>query len=187
MTTLTFDFDKESERWAIKLYSASEQIKTKTSALPEQLQNIGIESSAQNKLRIELRLHSKELVKVAIINAMHLLPEHAAKLFNDYLAKINMTDQVKLSTETANNLPNRLKSTYTLWSEGHDLRSMMSKATYYRQRKLLIDYGINIDIQPCEVSTSNVIPMFRVVEAVPASIPDWAFAKNVIHHSANSK
>ncbi|MFT7200264.1 MAG: hypothetical protein ACI9UD_001919, partial [Glaciecola sp.] len=34
-----------------------------------------------------------------------------------------------------------MKSTYTLWSEGNDLRSMMSKATYYRQRKLLIDYG----------------------------------------------
>jgi hypothetical protein len=29
--------------------------------------------------------------------------------------------------------------------------------------------------------------MFRVVEAVPASIPDWAFAKKVIHHSANFK
>jgi hypothetical protein len=59
----------------------------------------------------------------------------------------------------------------------------MSKATYYRQRKLLIDYGSNIDIQPCEVLTSNVIPMFRV----PASISDWAFAKNFIHHSANFK
>jgi II/X family phage/plasmid replication protein len=187
MTNETFDFDKESERWAIKLYSASEQIKTKIGALPLQLKNIGSESWAQNKLRIELKLHSKELVKLDIINAMHLLPEHAVKLFNDYLAKINMTDQIKLPTETANNLPNRLKSTYTLWSEGHDLISVMSKATYYRQRKLLIDNGINIDIQACEVSTSNVIPMLRVVEAVPASIPEWAFAKNVIHHSANSK
>jgi hypothetical protein len=65
---------------------------------------------------------------------MHLLPEHAAKLFNDYLAKINMTDQIKLPTVTTNNLPNRFKSTYTLWSEDHDLRSIMFRATYYRQR-----------------------------------------------------
>ena len=40
---------------------------------------------------------------------MHVLPEHAATLFNDYLAKINVTDQIKSPTETANNLPNRLK------------------------------------------------------------------------------
>ncbi|MBF7072818.1 hypothetical protein ISG33_05305 [Glaciecola sp. MH2013] len=40
-----------------------------------------------------------------------------------------------------------------------------------------MSYGINIDIQPSEISTSNVIPMFRVIEAVPASIPDWAFFK----------
>lgn len=91
-------------------------------------------------------------------------------------------------------MPNRLKSTYTLLYEGHDLRSMMSKAaitvnenSVNENCSWIMDYGINIDIQPCEVSTSNVIPMFRVVEAVPASIPDWAFAKNVIHHSANYK
>lgn len=91
----------------------------------------------------------------------------------------------KLPTEAANKLPNKLKSTYTLWSEGHDLRSMMSRRTYYYHRKQLQDYGINIDIQPCQVSTSNVIPMFRFLEAKPAIIPQWAFSKNVIHHSAS--
>ncbi|WP_188694466.1 phage/plasmid replication protein, II/X family [Bowmanella pacifica] len=56
--------------------------------------------------------------------------------------------------------------------------------TYYRQRKDLMEYAINIDIRPCEKASSNVIPMFRVLEAKPAQIPDWAFTSNVIHYSA---
>lgn len=181
----TLYFGKKSERWAIKLYSKAEEITTKTGELPEQLKNVGIETWAENKLRVELRLHSKELVKLDITKANHLKPELASILFHDYLAKINMTEQIRLPSETANTLPNKLKATYTLWSEGHDLRSMMSKATYYRQRKLLMNYGINIDIQPSQSPSSNVIPMFRVVEAIPASIPNWAYSKKLIHSSAN--
>ena len=79
---------------------------------------------------------------------------------------------------------NKLVSTYTLWTEGHDLRSMMSKATYYRQRKALMDYGINIDLRPCEPATTNVVPLFRILEAMPADIPSWAYSKNFIHPSA---
>lgn len=187
MTGGTLYFGKKSERWAIKLYCKAEEIKTKTGQLPEQLTNIGIETWAENKLRIELRIHAKELTKLDIKKAQDLAPEKATQLFNEYLAKINMNEQIKLPTDKANELPNNLKSTYTLWSEGHDLRSMMSRRTYYYHRKLLMEYGINIDIQPnqaSENSTSNVVPMFRIVEAVPAQIPQWAFAKEVIHHSA---
>jgi II/X family phage/plasmid replication protein len=39
MKNETLDFDKESERWAIKLYSKSENIKTKIGALPEHAAN----------------------------------------------------------------------------------------------------------------------------------------------------
>jgi II/X family phage/plasmid replication protein len=80
-------------------------------------------------------------------------------------------EQIKLPTDKANELPNKLKSTYTLWSEGHDLRSMMSRRTYYYHRKMLIEYGIDIDIQPNQHSTTNVVPMFRIIEAVPTHIP----------------
>jgi II/X family phage/plasmid replication protein len=48
---------------------------------------------------------------------------------------------------------------------------MMSRRTYYYHRKMLIEFGINIDIQPNQHSTTNVVPMFRTIEAVPAHIP----------------
>jgi len=105
-------------------------------------------------------------------------------LFNDYLGKIEMTEQIRLTDEVTSKLPNKLIATYTLWTEGHDLRNMMSKATYYRQRKALMEYGINIDLRPCEPAQSNVVPLFRILEAKPAEVPDWAYTKNLIHQAA---
>jgi len=180
----TLYFQKTSERWAIKLYCKAEEIRTNTGQLPEPLTNKGIEDWAENKLRVELRLFRKELDKHHIQYAKDLNPNYVRDLFNNYLGKIEMTDQIRLTDSVTAKLPNKLVSTYTLWTEGHDLRSMMSKATYFRHRKMLLDYGINIDLRPCEPVTSNVIPMFRILEAKPAEIPQWSFDKNLIHQSA---
>ena len=81
-------------------------------------------------------------------------------------------------------MPNKLRSTYTLWLEGHDLRSMMSKATYYRHCLELKELGINIDLRPESTKKSNVIPLIRVLEAKPSSIPNFAFERKLIHRSA---
>jgi II/X family phage/plasmid replication protein len=183
----TLYFGKTSERWAIKLYCKAEEIRTKTGQLPEQLTNIGIENWAENKLRIELRLHRKELEKLDITQAKDLTPNRVRQLFNLYLGKIEMTDQIRLTDEITAKLPNKLIATYTLWTEGHDLRNMMSKATYYRQRKSLMEYGINIDLRPCEPAKSNVVPLFRILEAKPAEVPDWAYSKNLIHQSRKAQ
>ena len=182
----TLYFGKTSERWAIKLYCKAEEIQSKTGQLPEPLTNKGIELWAENKLRVELRLHGKELEKLELTLGQHFSLEAVQNVFNDYLSRIQMTDQIQLSSEATNNLPNKLVATYTLWNEGHDLRNMMSKATYYRQRKALMEYGINIDLMPCKASTTNVVPMFRILEAKAASIPQWAFSKSLIHPSART-
>jgi II/X family phage/plasmid replication protein len=65
---------------------------------------------------------------------------------------------------------------------------MLPKTTYYRQRKLLKAHGINIDLSPNKTvqQTNNVVPMFRVLEAVPAVIAKWAFTKNLIHKSTSN-
>jgi II/X family phage/plasmid replication protein len=82
------------------------------------------------------------------------------------------------------NLPTKLRSTYTLWIEGHDLRDMLSKSAYYRHRADLKEYGINIDLRPESTQKSNVVPLIRVLEAQPATIPHFAFERELIHRSA---
>ncbi|MBT79160.1 MAG: hypothetical protein CL587_02070 [Alteromonadaceae bacterium] len=182
----TLYFGKTSERWAIKLYCKAEEIRTKNGQLPEPLTNQGIENWVDNKLRIELRLHRKELEKLDLITANKVTSSQVKSVFNEYLGRIEMTDQIRLTNDVTAKLPNNLVATYTLWTEGHDLREMMSKATYYRQRKALMEYGINIDLRPCEPATTNVVPLFRILEAKPAQIPEWAYSKQLIHQSARN-
>ena len=58
-----------------------------------------------------------------------------------------MHEQIALTTDWLMDFPQRLRSTYTLWQIEEDLRSTLPKATYYRHRKELLPYGIDIAIR----------------------------------------
>ncbi len=180
----TLYFGKNSQRWAIKFYSKWEEIQTSTGRLPYDLKGKGIENWVENKLRIELRLLSKELIKIGVVNVKDLTINKVVELFAEYLGRIEMSEQIALSDENKMNLPTKLRSTYTLWIEGHDLRDMLSKSAYYRHRADLKEYGINIDLRPESTQKSNVVPLIRILEAKPASIPNFAFERDLIHRSA---
>jgi II/X family phage/plasmid replication protein len=180
----TLYFGKNSTRWAIKFYSKAEEIQIARGRLPHDLKGVGIEDWVDNKLRVELRLLSKELIKIGIVNVKDLNVDKVTELFAGYLGRIEMSEQIALTDEIMMNMPNKLRSTYTLWIEGHDLRGMMSKATYYRHCLELKELGINIDLRPESTKKSNVVPLIRVLEAKPASIPIFAFERGLIHRSA---
>jgi II/X family phage/plasmid replication protein len=154
----TLYFGKNSQRWAIKFYCKAEEIKTAAGRIPHDLQNVGIEKWVDNKLRIELRLLSKELMKLGIVNVKDLMINKVKSLFSAYVGRIDMSEQIALTDDAMMNMANKLRSTYTLWIEGHDLRSMMSKATYNRHRLELKEHGINIDLRPESTRKSNVVP-----------------------------
>jgi II/X family phage/plasmid replication protein len=150
----------------------------------ENMQKLGIEDWVENKLRIELTLRTKELRLLDIVNVKDLTLDKVKYLFDKYVGRIEMTDQIALTDESMMNMPNKLKSTYTLWVEGHDLRNMLSKSAYYRHRSELKEFGINIDLRPESTRKSNVVPLIRILEAKPASIPNFAFERGLIHRSA---
>jgi len=182
----TVYWGKHSKRWALKAYSKAEEISAgKGHKLPASLLDTPLAKWAENKLRIELRLHSKELDKLGIKTANQLTPYIVKKLFNEYIKRLQMTEQITLSDEQLHSLPQRLRSTYILWRDGYDLRSELPKTTYYRNRKDLLEHNIDIALICENTKKSNVIPLIRVLEAKPASIPDWAFDMSLVHRSAD--
>lgn len=67
-------------------------------------------------------------------------------------------------------LPRQVLSTYRMWAAGDDVINKVSRATFYRHRKELIPYGVDIAIK------SNVISLktkTRVIKLGPASMPEW--------------
>lgn len=181
----TIYWGKHSKRWALKAYSKGEEISAgKGHKLPASLLDTPLVSFADNKLRIELRILSKELDNLNLKTANKLNPHKIKSLFNEYIQRLQMTEQITLSDDKLQLLPQRLRSTYILWRDGYDLRSELPKTSYYRNRAALLDFGIDIALRSEKTKTSNVIPLLRVLEAKPVAIPDWAFNMGLVHASA---
>ena len=182
----TVYWGKHSKRWSLKAYSKGDEIEVPKHRLPDRLIDKPLAGWADNKLRIELTLRSKELDEINLNTASAWDEKLPGKLFNGYVERLDMTEQIALSTEALLQLPSKLRSTYILWKEGHDLRPPnMAKNTYYRHRKELLEHGIDINLRPESIDRTNVVPLIRVLEANQASIPDWAFSMHLIHSSAS--
>jgi len=180
----TLYWGDRSNYWKILTYSKGEEIEIKNHQLPPELKITELTKWADNKLRIELRLLRKELIRLSINKACVLSIELAQKLYKEYIGRINMNEQIALTDEKEMLIPQKLRLVYTAWKSGQDLRSALPIRTYYRRRKEMLEYGINIDLREDKSPTRNVIPLIRIIEANPAQIPEWAFSQNLIHRSA---
>lgn len=178
----TLYWGKTSRRWTIKAYSKGEELRAgKSHALPDELKNTPLLDFAQNKLRIELTLRSKELDKLRLRQAHSWQANEPIKIFGDYVKKIEMNEQIALTDEVLNKLPRYLMSTYVLWKDGHNPREILSKNTFYKHRKELLEHGIDINLAVDSVDRSNVVPLIRFLEAQPVQTPSWAYDLRLIY------
>jgi II/X family phage/plasmid replication protein len=178
-------FGNNTSRHQIIMYSKGEELEAgKGHQLPIQLLDTQIAGWADDKLRVELRLKRKELDSVGLKEAHLITPQLIRQLFIEYVRRIDMTQQITLTSKQQMDLPRRLRSTYVLWKNGEDLRSTLPHNTYYRHRKELKTYGIDIRLPSESLDRSNVIPIFRFVEAIPVDVPEWAFHLGLVHPSA---
>lgn len=181
----TIYWGRSSRRWSIKAYSKGEELKAgKSHSLPDELMATPLSDFAQNKLRLELTLRSNELDEIGLRAAHRWQGIDPYKIFAEYATRIEMNEQIALTTKVLHDLPRYLQGTYVLWQTGQNPRELLSKPTFYKHRKALLEHGIDIDLTVDKVDRSNVVPLVRVLEAVPVAIPQWAFDMNLVHHSA---
>lgn len=173
---------KSSRRWAFKFYNKAREMlaKGKSHHLPEYLQGVGLENFIQGKLRAELRIFSKELEKHGITHGYHLTPERISHLFTTYLGKIDMTTQATLIDEQLLKMPRTLQGSYQLWRQGADLRQLLPDRTFYRHRRELLQYGVDIAAMHLTPEHNNIVPLMRIIEAVPVENPAWAYELGLI-------
>lgn len=178
----TLYWGKNSRRWSIKAYSKGEEINgPKSHKLPDQFSETPIAEFAQNKLRIELTLRAKELEEIQLLQADKWGMKTPYQIFNHYVKRIEMSEQIALTTDKLNELPRHLKGTYMLWRAGENLRENLSKPTFYKHRKELLTLGIDINLAVDSVDRSNVVPLIRVLEAQPVQTPAWAYELQLIY------
>ncbi|MDH5629883.1 MAG: phage/plasmid replication protein, II/X family [Gammaproteobacteria bacterium] len=173
-----------SRRVMIKLYSKYLELTQgkKGHKLPlelphqEQLLNY-----VKNKIRAEITFRSMFLKDNNLSTARELTPAKINEIYLRQLGKITMNSQVKLKPHEALNIPKHLISSYMLWSDGFSLYDELPKPTFYRHRKALLAFGIDIKIPPVK-QASNVIPLMRIIEAKQVSnMPTWCNKVGLIH------
>lgn len=172
-------FGKNSRRWALKCYSKGLEILARGHKLPDELAIPEMMEYAQKALRIEGVTRQLELKRRSLHLASNWDIDTAEELLLEYISKLEMSDVYMLKDEVLDSLPPRLRLTYQSWLNGDDLKHILPNGTFYRSKKALQAYGIDISTKSPKEKT-NVIPLIRVLEAKPVGIPDWAYEKNLV-------
>ena len=173
----TLYFGKNSRRWSLKFYSKGQEIQAKDHGQESILSLPSAVEWADKTLRAELTIRSMELKRQSLGYVSQWISEVpsavTAALLADRFGGMTMTTTSRLSAEVLDSLKPSVRMAYQSWEAGCDLREVLPARTFYRHRATLLPHGVDIaTLVPREVS--NVVPLFKVLEAVPVSIPDWA-------------
>ena len=172
-------FGKNSRRWALKCYSKGLEILARGHKLPPELCIPEMLEYAEKALRIEGVIRQLELKRRSLHIASNWDIDTAEELLLEYISKLEMSDVYMLDQTVLDSLPPRLRLTYQAWLNGDDLKSVFTHRTFYRVRKEMEKYGIDISTKSPK-EKNNVIPLIRVLEAKPVGIPSWAYEKKLV-------
>ena len=172
-------FGKNSRRWSLKCYSKGHEINARGHKLPKELQIPELLEYADKALRIEAVVRQLELKRRGLDIASNWDVDTAEELLLEYLGNLELSDVYMLKDDVLNALPTRLRMVYQSWLNGDDLKQILPNGTFYRYKKALQDYGVDISTKTPK-EKSNVIPLIRVLEAKPVGIPDWAYGKGLV-------
>lgn len=126
-------------------------------------------------LRAEVRLGRLELAKRELRLLGAWKSDTAAKMWDEKMSLLNFNDCGNIGPAKIAELPTHLRTTYAAWTTGEDVRNMLARRTFYRYRRQLQELaGVDIAIPPPKVPTAQIVPIKRVLEAVPAGRPGWA-------------
>ena len=172
----TLYFGKNSRRWSLKFYAKGQELDAKGHELPKSLDlRDKLIEYAQPALRSELTLRSKQLNDIELQLAANW-PRNAegiTHLFNGYMKGLHMSDVRRIPAENLDSLPSGCRLAYQSWLEGHDLKGMLTPRTFYRYRSQMLPFGVDLaTVNPRE--NANVVPLVRVLEAMPMQVPEWA-------------
>ncbi|WP_042761389.1 phage/plasmid replication protein, II/X family, partial [Xanthomonas citri] len=177
---------KNSRRWSLKLYSKGQEIRAKGHGQDAVLALPHAVEWADKTLRAELTLRGMELQRLNLAYVGQWSDKDSPgegvtlELLRSRLEGMTMTTTANLPADVLDSMRPALRMAYQSWESGSDLRAILPKPTFYKFRKELLVHGIDIaTVVPKEVS--NVVPLFKTLEAVPAAIPDWAVGTNLYY------
>lgn len=181
----TLYFGKGSRRWSLKLYSKGQEIEENFSKQPALMNLPNVRAWADNVLRAELTIRGMELRRFQIDQGSSWKHEDGVPFDPLYMLRaklqgMTMTTTRTLSEEVLATLTTSQRLAYSAWLSGEDLRGILSNGAFYNLRNKLLPHGVDVATLQLKEGT-NVVPLVRVLEAKPASIPEWAHGTHLYY------
>ena len=149
-TAGTVYFGKHSSRWSFKIYAKHDEINARakghglsTSLTRSNVLDLGL--WAEGVVRFELTIRSKELQKYLRPNGdLNMLP---FDLWSVYYSRVSFANNSEVfAMGDLERFPSHLRMAVVAWRAGNDLRLLYSKNQYYRNRKALLLYGLDVSV-----------------------------------------
>lgn len=165
---------KERTRWQIVLYSKGQEITAHP--LPSiMMEDAEVLNWANQCARVEIRLYRNELRERDLRSLAKWDDRTAAMMWREKVEQLSFNEVFVDEVGDLSKLPDHLRGTYAQWKLGHDLRSSMTKAKFYRHRRLIESItGVDIAISPAAPGLPSVVPIKRVLQAGVVVRPAWA-------------
>lgn len=180
----TLYMGKNSRRMTIKIYAKGDEIRKHK--LPPELEPHleWLQPIADRLLRVEVTLRTMALRDAGLHHGKEWSAERVRDVFRLKIAKLNIPENAHMPVDTLESLPNHLQGYVAMWQAGVNIKERVSKASYYRIRKELLPFGIDIKSPPAGQS-GNVVPLIRVITAEPFEIPTEATEKGLLYIPEN--
>lgn len=174
----TLYFGKHSRRSSLKFYAKGEEFEKKGAPAMKELP--ALSRYAESALRAEYTIRGMELKRQGLDVAANWDDKTVESVTLKVLQGLHIDDYTMITPERIDELRPAVRAVYELWKEGHDIRGMYPRPTFYRYRKQILE-TLSVDIanvQPRNTQ-SNVVPLLRVLEAKEMTVPDWAIGTDL--------
>jgi II/X family phage/plasmid replication protein len=165
-------FGKGSRHWSLTLYAKGPELEKHR--LPDELAGTSLVAHAQGLLRAEVRMLSQHLTRSGLKWVYSWTDNTVEEQHRLHMEQLSISDAAMLDPEALDTLAPRLRMSYQLWKDGHDLRTILTRPTFYRHRAELLEHGIDLAVKQDRAADSNVVPLRVVLLAAPVGVPDWA-------------
>ncbi len=165
-------YGKGSRHWSLTLYAKGAELEKHR--LPDELAGTSLAAHAQGLLRAEVRMLSQHLHRSGLSWCYSWQDNTSEEQHRLHVDSLSISDAAMIDPEALDTLPPRLRLAYQLWKDGHDLRAILPRRTFYRHRAELLEHGIDLAVKQERAPESNVVPLRTVLHAYPVGVPDWA-------------
>jgi len=166
---------KGSQLSSFKFYNKFRELDKHPMTCPEQFRE-PLKMYARGKVRGEALIRTKDLLSQgkklgggSLFGYSRLTSwngDTVLKLHNNWVGKMEISSNYTARDELVDNLPRELAVTYRLWCFGEVMQNVMNRATFYRHRKRLLEYDVDISVpRDVERKQPDVKPVLRVLEA----------------------